>query len=62
MAQWRERSAFLAKLRREEIRAADTAQFIHSMSGVLEAVLSELPVRTSSGLVEQQAIFSRLRP
>jgi hypothetical protein len=61
VAQWEKRKELLAQVRRSEIRAADTEHFIHSMSGILEALLPGLPVRMTSGLIEQQALFSKLR-
>lgn len=60
--QWEKRNELLEEVRREEILSADTQDFIRSMSGVLEGVLADLPARNTSGLVEQQAVFSRLRP
>jgi hypothetical protein len=60
--QWEKRNALLEEVGREEILSADTQDFIRCMSGVLEEVLADLPARNTSGLVEQQAVFSRLRP
>lgn len=60
--QWEKRNELLEGVRRKEILSVDTQDFIRSMSGVLESVLADLPARSTSGLVEQQAVFSRLRP
>jgi hypothetical protein len=61
VAQWKERDTVLKEVRREEVRAADTEQFILSMAGLLEGIVSGLPPRTTSGLIQQQAVFSKLR-
>jgi hypothetical protein len=60
--QWEKRNQLLEEIRRREILSADTQEFIRSMSGVLESVVSNLPARDTSGLVDQQAFFSRFRP
>ena len=56
---WRIAGARLEKLRREELRNVEVAQVIESLDSAFEATLAG-PVRTTSGLVEQQAIFSRI--
>ena len=56
---WRIAGAQLEKLRREELRNVEVAQVIESLDSAFEATLAG-PVRTTSGLVEQQAIFSRI--
>ena len=57
---WRIASARLEDLRREDLRDVDVADHIMALNGAFEAALAG-PVRKSSGLVEQQAIFARLR-
>ena len=57
---WRIAGARLERLRREELRDVDVAAVIESLDGAFEATLAG-PERTTSGLVEQQAIFARLR-
>ena len=57
---WRIAGARLEHLRREELRNVDVAAAIESLDGAFEATLAG-PERTTSGLVEQQAIFARLR-
>ena len=54
---WRIAGPRIEELRREELRNIEVAQVIESLNGAFEATLSG-PVRTTSGLVEQQAIFS----
>ena len=56
---WRIAGPRIEELRREELRNVEVAKVIESLSGAFEATLAG-PVRTSSGLVEQQAIFSRI--
>ena len=57
---WRIAGARLEHLRREELRNVDVAAVIESLNSAFEATLAG-PVRTTSGLVEQQAIFARMR-
>ena len=56
---WRTVGQRLEELRREELRNVEVAKVIESLNGAFEATLAG-PVRTTSGLVEQQAIFSRI--
>ena len=56
---WRVAGARLEELRREGLRNVEVASVIESLTGAFEATLAG-PVRTTSGLVEQQAIFSRI--
>ena len=57
---WRVASERMEALRREDLHAVDTAGSIMALNGAFEAALAG-PPRKSSGLVEQQAVFSRLR-
>ena len=57
---WRIAGARLEELRGEEIRNVRVADHIQSLNGAFQATLDG-PVRTTSGLVEQQAIFARIR-
>lgn len=57
---WRVAGARLAELRREELSNVEIASVIESLNGAFQATLDG-PVRTTSGLIEQQAIFSRIR-
>ena len=57
---WRIAGARLEELRREALRNVEVTDHIESLNGAFEATLAG-PVRTTSGLVEQQAIFSRMR-
>jgi hypothetical protein len=50
----------LDAIRRREIEALDTAEAIRQLFGAM-TVCRDLPPRTTSGLVEQQAWFAKLR-
>ena len=57
---WKVASERLEALRREDLRNVHVARHIKALNGAFEATLTR-PIRKSSGLVEQQAIFSRMR-
>ena len=57
---WRIASARLEDLRRRDLRNVNVADRIEALNGAFEATLTR-PPRTSSGLVEQQAIFARMK-
>ena len=58
---WKAAGVELEKIRRREIRSADTQKAILILSDAFEAALRTTPKRTTSGLVEQQRLFRRLR-
>ena len=57
---WGMASAKFAELRRKDLRNVNVAEHIEAMNGAFEAALST-QVRRTSGLVEQQAIFAKIR-
>ena len=57
---WRLVSAKFEELRRRDLRNVDVAEHIEAMNGAFEAALST-QTRKTSGLVEQQAIFAKMR-
>ena len=57
---WRSASERLEDLRRRDLRNVDVADRIEALNGAFEATLAG-PPRTSSGLVEQQAVFARMK-
>ena len=57
---WKVASKRLEILRREDLHSIDVAVHITALNGAFEAALAG-PARKSSGLVEQQAVFARLR-
>jgi hypothetical protein len=59
---WKRAGADLEEIRRREIAAADTREAVRQVFAFSDALLRSLPPRRSSGLVEQQAWFAKLRP
>jgi hypothetical protein len=61
--QWQRVGPIMEKLRHEELRAMTDEQARHAFLSVADLAfkLSEWPVRTSSGFVEQQRLFLKLR-
>ena len=57
---WRRAGLEMDLIRRREIEAADTQKAIRQLFGD-SSLVQTLPPRTSSGLVEQQAWFAKLR-
>ena len=57
---WRIASERLEALRREDLRDINVSEHIEALAGAFEATLSG-PMRKSSGLVEQQAVFARMK-
>ncbi len=57
---WRLASAKFEELRRKDLRNVNVAERIEAMNGAFKATLST-QTRNTSGLVEQQAIFARMR-
>jgi hypothetical protein len=57
---WRRAGQELDEIRRREIEAIDTREAIRHLFGSAGA-FQDLPPRTTSGLVEQQAWFAKLR-
>lgn len=59
---WKETGPELERIRRREIRATDTPTALSALSSAFAAALFLNPKpRPSSGLVEQQRLFSRWR-
>ena len=59
---WQIASARLEDLRRKDLDDVNVADHIEALNGAFEAALARpRPARTSSGLVEQQAIFARMK-
>lgn len=59
---WQRAGPLLAELRREEIRRADTAAAILQLEDAFQAALRQHQLPSTSGLVEQQKWFTRLKP
>jgi hypothetical protein len=59
---WEETAPVLERLRNEAIRNTDTAAAIEQLSDAFESARLHWTPPTTSGLVEQQRLFARLRP
>ncbi len=58
---WRRAAPELERMRREDIRHADTARSIPAFDGLFESAVRDYPAKPTSGLVEQQRCFQRAR-
>ena len=58
---WREAGPKLEAIRRREIREADNLQMLAVLEGAFNHALRTMPARESSGLVEMQKWFAKLR-
>ena len=59
---WRKLGPLLEEIHNREIRETDTTQAIIDLSDAFESDLKLNPPRESSGLVEMQYYFKKLRP
>ncbi len=59
---WRAAGSVLEGIRAEAIRQSNTAAAIEQLSDAFESARREWSPSTTSGLVEQQRLFARLRP
>jgi hypothetical protein len=58
---WRRAGLELEEIRRREIESADTREAVRQIFGSSEALFLNLEAPTTSGLIEQQAWFAKLR-
>lgn len=58
---WRQAEPELERMRRQEIREADTAESVPAFDGLFEAAVRDCPPGPTSGLVEQQRRFALTR-
>jgi hypothetical protein len=58
---WEAAAPILERLRDEAIRNSDTATAIEQLSDAFESARRHWPASPTSGLVEQQRLFARLR-
>jgi hypothetical protein len=58
---WREAGPQLEAIRRREIREADNLQMLAVLEGAFNHALRTMPARESSGPVEMQKWFAKLR-
>jgi len=61
IAAWRKASVVLQERRAQELPMVDTTQGLLSLLPAFNACVRERPPANSSGLIEQQRIFSRAR-
>ncbi|MEQ1861705.1 MAG: hypothetical protein ABMA13_17440 [Chthoniobacteraceae bacterium] len=52
---------FLEQERRERVRQTDTARELSAFDGMALAALTRFPPEPTSGLIEQQRLFRRMR-
>lgn len=58
---WRAAEADLAQVRAKELQQVDTREAVKQLFGD-NRIVQDAPRLRTSGLVEQQALFARLRP
>lgn len=58
---WEKAGPELERMRREDIRNADTCAAIEILDDAFESALLHFPLRQDSGLVEQQRLFRGAR-
>ncbi len=61
MAAWRLAGADLERIRQSELRRVDTGQAVRALAGAFLYARRHFPPEPTSGLVEQQRWFARLR-
>ena len=61
IAQWAAAAPMLQEVRDRDIREADTTRSLRNLAGIVLQTASTMPERTTSGLVNQQRIFLKLR-
>jgi hypothetical protein len=58
---WKEVGEYLEAERRERVRRSDTVRELSAFNGMAAAWLKRFPPSPTSGLIEQQRLFSRMR-
>jgi hypothetical protein len=58
---WQEAGPLLEEIRRQEIREANNLQVLALLEPAFNHAVRSLPPRESSGMVEMQALFAKLR-
>lgn len=61
VSRWQETGEFLEKLKLEEFRRSDLAETILSLSDASESALEFYPPKPTSGLIEMQKLFAKLK-
>lgn len=58
---WKQAAPELAAIRREEVRTMDNVEALAALEGLFNHATRTLPPRESSGMVEMQRVFAKLR-
>jgi hypothetical protein len=58
---WQDAGPLLEEIRRQEIREADNLQVLALLEPAFNHAVRSLPPRESSGMVEMQVLFAKLR-
>lgn len=58
---WQDAGPLLEAIRRQEIRDANNLQVLALLEPAFNHAVRSLPPRESSGMVEMQALFARMR-
>lgn len=58
---WRRAGPELERMRRADIRRADTVRSIPAFDGLFEGAIRDFPAKPTSGLVEQQRWFRQAK-
>jgi hypothetical protein len=61
VAAWKRAAPELERMRRQDIRDADTIRSMPAFDGLFEAAVRDFPPKPTSGLVEQQRFFRKHR-
>ena len=58
---WKRTVPVLEALRKKAIEEANTQEFVEAMDGMLESIFRENKPRLTTGLIEQQRYFAKMR-
>lgn len=61
VSRWREKGEFLEKLKLREFRRSNLEQTILSLSDASDSALKFYPPKPTSGLIEMQKLFAKIK-
>ena len=61
VATWHDAGIALARVKRAELQGLDTVVAVRQLADAFDAAVRQTPRTESSGLIEQQRVFQRLR-